>query len=143
MAANVVLQYDPKAFSLILGGNIISGFADDSFVSVERDMEAFTKKTGVDGITTRAKNNVQTGKVTIRLMQSSASNDVLSNLALLDEASSGGIVPLTAKDGSGRSIFSSESAWVQKMAKSEWKKDTNENEWVIDCGALAVFVGGN
>ena len=137
-----VFQYDPKAYSLIVGGNIITGFADDDFIEIERDEDAFTKKTGVDGITTRAKNNNRSGHVIIRIMQSSSSNDALTALALADEASMGGAVAVLCKDGSGRSAFSSVSGWVKKFPKTAWKKDVNFWEWTIDCVALNIFVGG-
>jgi hypothetical protein len=138
-----VLQYDPKQVSLIIGGHIVTGFADDDFIEVERDEDAFTKKTGVDGITTRAKVNTRTGHLTVRLMQSSASNDILTGFALKDEASNGGQVPILCKDGLGRSVFSSESGWVKKFPKSTWKKDVNQWEWTIETGALDIFLGGN
>lgn len=138
-----VLQYDPKAVSLIVGGHIITGFSDDDFIEVERSEDAYSKKTGVDGITTRARVNDRTGKITIRLMQSSSSNDDLSALALLDEKENSGAVPVLCKDTLGRSVFSSESAWVMKFPKTPFKKDVNVYEWVLETTALDVFVGGN
>lgn len=138
-----VITYDPKQVSLIIGGNIITGFSDDDFIEVERDEDAFSKKTGVDGITTRAKNNVKTGHVILRLMQSSSSNDALSNLARQDENTSSGAVAILCKDGSGRSKFSSDSGWVKKFPKVSWKKDVQVYEWTIDCTSLDIFVGGN
>jgi hypothetical protein len=142
--ANNVLQYDPKNFTMICGPNVISGFADDSFVEVERYDDAFTMKTGVDGVTTRAKNSMYAGKITIRLMQSSASNDALSNFALLDQQDPPtGSFAILAKDTLGRSVFSAQTAWVKKFPKSEWKKDVNTVEWVLDCGSpLQIFIGG-
>lgn len=142
--SNNVLTYDPKQFSLICGDKIIGGFADDDFVEVERDEDAFSKKAGVDGIVTRAKNNVQMGKITIRLQMSSPSNDDLTAFALLDQATPpAGQFSITAKDGSGRSVFSSQTAWVKKLPKTTFKKDVEMREWVIDCGSLQIFVGGN
>lgn len=138
-----VLQYDPKAVSLIVGGHIITGFSDDDFIEVERSEDAYSKKTGVDGITTRARNNDRTGKLTIRLMQSSSSNDDLSNLALLDEKDNSGAVPVLAKDTLGRTVFSSEAGWVMKFPKTGYKKDVASWEWIIETTALDVFIGGN
>lgn len=138
-----VLQYDPKQFSLIIGGNIISGFADDDYIEVERDTDAFSKKVGVDGIVTRAKNNDRSGHVIIRIMQSSSSNNALSTLALADEKNMSGSVPVLCKDGSGFSVFSSLAGWVKKFPKTSWKKEVTMWEWTIDCAALDIFIGGN
>lgn len=142
--ANTVLTYDPKQFSMICGDKIIGGFADDDFIEVERDEDAFSKKAGVDGIVTRAKNNVRMGKITIRIMQSSPSNDDLTAFAKLDEATPpAGSFAATARDGSGRSAFSAQTAWIKKLPKTVFKKDIEMREWVIDCGSLDVSIGGN
>lgn len=138
-----MLQFDPKLFTVIIAGKIITGFADDDFIEVERDEDMWTKKVGVDGEVTRAKSNNKSGKVTIRLMQSSMSNDDLSTLALLDEAANTGAGALLCKDTSGRSVFASDSAWVKKFPKAGYKKGVNIMEWVIDTGVLNVYVGGN
>jgi hypothetical protein len=138
-----VFQYDPKAFSMIVGGKIITGFSDDDFVEVEREEDAWMKKVGVDGEVTRAKSNNRSGHITLRIMQSSSSNDDLSAFALLDEASNGGAVPVLAKDGSGRSLFATDAGWVKKFPKATWKKGVAFYEWVIDTGNLDIFIGGN
>lgn len=138
-----VFQYDPKQFALIVGGETITGFSDDDFVEVEREEDAWTKKVGVDGEVTRAKSNNRSGHITLRIMQSSSSNDHLSALALLDEASNGGAVPVLAKDGSGRSKFGTDAGWVKKFPKTTWKKGVAFWEWVIDTGNLDIFVAGN
>jgi hypothetical protein len=138
-----MLQYDPKQVTLVIGGHIMFGFADDDFIEVERDEDAFTKKTGVDGTTTRAKNNVRTGKITFRLMQSSASNDDLQALAYNDEIGNSGAVPVTCKDGNGRSVFSAQNGWVKKLPKAGYKKDVDMREWVIDTDAMDITIGGN
>jgi hypothetical protein len=143
-----VLQYDPKQVSVVLTKSdgktyILSGFSDDDFIEVERDEDAFTKKTGVDGQTTRAKNNARAGKVTVRLMQSSKSNDDLSALAILDEQSMGGSCSLAVSDKSGSSIFTADSAWVKKFPKPSFKKDVAAWEWVLDTSELTFILGGN
>ena len=138
-----VLQFDPALFTVIIAGKIISGFADDDFIEIERDEDMWTKKVGVDGEVTRAKSNNRAGKVTIHLMQSSMSNDDLSTLALIDEASNAGVGVLLCKDQSGRSVFASDSCWVKKFPKANYKKGVNTVEWQIDTGVLVVYQGGN
>jgi len=138
-----VLQYDPKLFTIILAGKIIGGYADDDFIEIERDEDMWTKKVGVDGEVTRAKSNNKAGKVTIRLMQSSSSNDDLTALMLADEVTNAGAGPLLCKDGSGRTAFFSDTAWIKKAAKATFKKGVNTYEWQIDTGVLDVYVGGN
>jgi hypothetical protein len=143
MANPTVFTYDPKQYSTIVGGNIITGFSDDDFVEIERDEDAFTKKVGVDGEITRAKSNNRAGHIILRIMQSSSSNDALSALAAADEATNAGAVPALAKDVSGRSAFATDVCWVKKYPKTVWKKGVAFWEWTLDCGNLEIFIGGN
>lgn len=138
-----VRNYDPKAVSLVIGSLVIGGYADDDFIDVERDDDAYSKKTGVDGETTRAKNNVTSGKITIKLMQSSTSNDDLTALAAADELDTmDGIRAVTCRDLSGRSVFSGD-GWIKKFPKQTFKKDVNTVEWVIDMANLKMNIGSN
>lgn len=139
----MVKTYDPKQVSVIVGGKIMSGFADGTMVKVERNEQAFTLKVGVDGEGTRAKSNNRSGKITISLMNSSRSNDDLSALALADEVSNSGIAAALVRDASGRTLCAAATAWVQKFPDSEFAKEPNVRTWVIETDDLTVFIGGN
>ena len=139
----MVKTYDPKQVAVIIGGNIITGFTDGTFVMVERNDPAFNLKVGVDGIGTRAKTNNQSGKITITLHQSSASNDTLSALASADELSNTGVVPAMVRDASGRTLCTALTAWVQKYANGEFAKEVTNRVWVIETDQLIIFDGGN
>lgn len=134
---------NPKEVSVIVGPHAMSGFAAGSFVTATKDEQAYTKKVGTDGKVTRAKSNNDAGTVTIRLDQASASNDYLSGIALLDRASDTGVVPLLIRDANGRTVISAESVWVQKMPDTEQSNESLDREWVLDCGAMDMFIGGN
>lgn len=135
--------YDPKLVSVIVGGKIMSGFADGSFVVVERNEQAFTLKTGVDGEGTRSKSNNKSGKITITLMSSSKSNDDLSAFALADELNNTGAVPVMVKDNGGRSLHAAETAWVQKIPNDDKAKEANERVWIMETDSVNMFIGGN
>lgn len=135
--------YDPASVVVSVGGVPMSGYADGTFVSVDRDDDAFTKVTGADGNTTRIKTNNRAGFLTLTLLQSSPSNDVLSGIAQLDEAANAGVVPVLIKDLSGTSIYFSATGWVRKYPTSDFGKEINNREWIIDLADLDVFVGSN
>lgn len=139
----MVFTYDPKQFSAIIGGKIMSGFVDGTYIKVTRNEQAFMLKVGVDGEGTRAKSNNKGGKIEITLMQSSASNDDLSAFAALDELSNGGVIPAIVKDGSGRTVCSAGTAWVQKYPDTEFGKEPVGRTWVIETDEIIMFVGGN
>lgn len=142
MSSNAVKNYDPAEVSLICGGAIISGFADDEFISVERNEQAYTRSSGADGEGTRSKSNDRSGLITLTLKQTSESNDVLSGFALADELNNGGTFPFLMKDNNGTTLHASEVTWVQKMPASARAKEAGEVTWVLESNELTMFVGG-
>lgn len=137
-----VKSFDPKQLAINCGGNPITGYAEGTFIDIERDEDAFNFTAGADGEGARAKINVQSATITLTLIQSSASNDILSAFALADELTNSGLFPLLVKDNNGRSLYAAETAWVQKFAKSEFSNDVTSREWVIRTDKLKMLVGG-
>jgi len=137
--------YNPADVILTVGGKQISGYANGTFLTIERDEDSWSKDTGADGETCRTKSNNRGGKVTFTLMQSAASNQYLSALMALDELTGAGAVPVLAKDNSpgGKSLYFCEQGWLLKPAKSEFSKAPTTREWVIDSGNVVINIGGN
>lgn len=138
-----VRTYDPKQCLVLVGGVPMSGFADGTFVSVERTSDTFTKVSGADGIVSRAKTNDRSGTLTLTLAQTSPANDVLSGFAIADELLNSGVIPVMVKDISGRSIYVSAFGWVKKPPTGEFAKEISDREWALDLADLDVFTGGN
>jgi len=134
--------YDPKDIIVTIGGVPMSGFADGTFVNVERDNDMFTKVSGADGEISRAKSNDKGGVLTLTLSQTSMSNDVLSGIAVADELTNSGVVPIFVKDINSLSTFVSAFGWVKKQPAAEYGKVINNREWVVDLADLEVFIGG-
>ena len=135
--------YDPGKLSVIVNGFIISGFAEDSLVTAGRREDTWSLAMGADGEGTRSKTNDRSGEIKITLMQSSASNIVLSALAKLDELGNAGVASILIKDDSGFSIYSAEQAWVKKPPEAEFGKSASEREWVFETDNLEWYEGGN
>lgn len=138
-----VRTYDPKEVVVLVGGIPIGGFADGTAIAVSRSNDAYSKVSGTDGITSRAKSNDKSGEIAITLSQTSPSNDVLSGIALADELSNNGVVPVSITDLSGRTILLSAFAWIRKPADTEFAKEISNREWMLDAADLNMFVGGN
>lgn len=136
-------QYDPKNISIIVGGIAIGGFTDGTFINVERNEDMWTLKVGVDGIGTRSKTNNKSGKYTITLHQSSPSNDYLSALAVTDENTNAGAVPILMRDNLGTTLCTSLTAWVKKIPNAEDGKEVANRAWVMETDQIDMFVGGN
>ena len=138
-----VETYSPKKVSVIFGAVIVTGFAEGTFINIERNKDAFTLATGADGEVSRIHSPDKSGKVTITLQQTSDSNDLLSVLAIADENTLQGQVPLLVKDGNGRTLVAAANAWIDKLAPSGFGDEMSTREWIVSCAELEIFVGGN
>lgn len=138
-----VKTYNPADVAIIFAGVPVEGIADGTFVTVARNNQSYNMNIGSDGEGVRAKSNDKGGTVTLTLMQSSVSNDALSALSILDEASGDGVGPLLIKDNSGRTLCSAETAWIQKPADVEFAREATTREWVFETDLLDMFIGGN
>lgn len=137
-----VYTYSPEDVSMAIGGAVISGYSEGTFIVVEREEDAFTKIVGADGIVTRSKNANKSGTVTLTLKGSSPSNDILSALATKDEIDGSGVAAVIVKDNSGTTVCAGK-GWIRKKAAAEFAKEVSDREWTVDIGSLELFIGGN
>lgn len=137
-----VRKYNPKQIILTAGPYAITGFSDGSFVRVEFDEDHFNKRVGTDGEVTRTQTNNYAGKIIFTLDQASPANDLLTALALLDRLGGTGVVPITVRDINGTTLAFTQSGWVMKMANIDFANESQDREWIMDCGQMDVFVGG-
>lgn len=135
--------YDFGQVILSIGGATISGFAEGTAITIERSEDAYNLHIGADGEPTRAKSNNRSGLLTFSLGQASDSNDVMSAFAALDELSNSGVVPILAKDNSGRSIYFSGEGWVVRQPAAEFGAEVSDREWQVAMGVVEMFAGGN
>ena len=138
-----VKTYNPADVAVIFAAISIEGFADGTFITAARNNPSWNMQVGSDGEGVRAKSNDKGGIFTLTLMQSSVSNDALSALAILDEASGDGIGPFLVKDNSGTSLIAAETAWIQKPSDQENAREATNREWIFETDLLDLFIGGN
>lgn len=134
--------YDPQYVVASFLGIPISGYADGTFIKVERDSESFTKMTGAGGEVARARSRHTGGKVTFTLMASSPCNDLLSAAFQADELLGTGVGPTFIKDLNGTTVALAANSWIQKPSSVEFGKEIGTREWVIDCASVEFTVGG-
>lgn len=135
--------YSPDKVIGAFGPIILGGYANDTFIEVERDEDSFMKYTGALGDVARSRNLNRGGKITITLMAVSPTNDALANLAQDDEDFGQNYLPFEIRDDSGNMFVHAEIAWIQKMPKIDRGKESGTVQWVFDCADVAVYVGGN
>jgi hypothetical protein len=136
--------YDPENVDVIYAGVPISGFAEDTFVTIEAEAEDWLEVDGVDGDLTRSKNLAQKWKVTFHLMSSSKSDAFLSGLRELDLSETGGagVSPIMIRDRNGVSLFVSDKAWIMKPPTATYGKTASAREWVCRVKGAKFVDGG-
>ena len=133
-----IKTYNPKEVVISAGSHIVTGFADDSFITIEANGDGITKKVGCDGEIARAVSPDGTYKVKIALLQTSGSNSYFSQKVDQDRETGDGIFPLLIKDLKGGLVFSTEAAWCTKKAPVTRGKETNNREWEIETGEATL-----
>ena len=134
--------YDPKEFVITVGSRTMTGLADGTFINAGRLNDTWSDTAGADGEVGRAKSNDKRGEFTITLMQGSDENDFLSALAVTDELTNGGIVPVSVHDVNGTTVVSGPESWIVKPADIEGAKDITNRVWVMRTASMNIFGGG-
>jgi hypothetical protein len=136
--------YDPENVDVIYAGVPLSGFAEDTFVTIEAEGDDWLEVDGVDGDLTRSKNSAQKFKVTFHLMSSSKSNAHLSALRQLDVSETGGagVSPIMIRDRNGVSLFVADKSWIMKPPTATYGKQATVREWTVRVKGATFLDGG-
>jgi hypothetical protein len=145
MAQGDLKHLDPDQYTIVLGNHSLSGFGESKKISVTSDTPRFSDKVGVDGEVSRSKSMDRRASVVFTLMQTSASNDVLSGFLALDTAApnGAGVTNLYIRDRSGRTVYRADRCWVEGSPDADLEATAVEREWTIRCAFLERFDGGN
>lgn len=137
--------YDFDQVYLVLAGAVVDGFAPNTPIRLTRETDTFSHVVGADGKVARSKTLQRTARLEISLLQTSASNDILSAVHILDrDAPNGaGIFPFALRDKSGRSMYSGAQCWVMKAPDPSFEREATQRDWVIAIAKLEGVDGGN
>lgn len=135
--------YNLRDVAAVFNGIPLGGYGASGALKIEMDEPTFSKTVGVDGEVTRNVSNSRAGKVTITLMNTADTNDLLALAHLLDELTGVGVGVLLIHDMGGRWTLASDEAWIQGQPATTFGKETDSREWVIDCATMTLFQGGN
>lgn len=143
MATVKTKDYDPLKVSILLGSHIAGGFADGTFVTINRNNQAWSLVRGASGESARAKSNDKSGTFELTLMQTSITNDFLTSKMLLDEApGSLGKFPVVITDAHGLTVLAATEVWVQQPPSVEYGKEMSDRVWTLEAGDIDFYVGG-
>lgn len=137
--------FDPSQFNIVFSGVTMAGFSESTMCKFEFDSESMGDVVGVDGEVSRSKNMDRRAKLTISLMQTSDTNDLLSAMYNSQRLSSNGadVAALRVEDLNGRLVISGAESWIMDTPKPTYGKTASEYEWVIRIANCEATFGGN
>lgn len=135
-----VNTYSPKDVILTISGYQITGWQS---ISISRSSKGFTSIRGIRGKNTRIPNVDTSATLSVSLLQTSQSNDVLSYIHSLDLQEGTARIVLMLKDNSGKSVFSSSEAYITSYPVVSFSGQFEYRNWEIFCQKTKFSVGGN
>ena len=139
-----VRTYDPKRIASTVGSHIVTGYGEDTFVSIEPVGDGTTTTAGADGEIARSMSNNTLHRITLTVGGTSPTNDYLSDLLARDRASGGaGVVPFVMRDLRGSTVVAASQAWVVNSPTIEYGATVSDREWVLDAVITELFSGGS
>lgn len=136
-----VATYSPSDVSLSFGGYSVVGWDN---ITISRTSPSFTTVKGIRGKHTRVPSGDTSATITLSIIQTSQSNDVLSEVHRLDIENGTGRLSITLKDGSGASVFSSDEAYIINYPETTYSGNLEMRNWTIFCQTTRSFiVAGN
>lgn len=133
--ADTVYTYNPKKVTMSLGMHIVSGFADDSFITIEPQGDGVTSVTGADGEIVRSIDPSTQSIVKLVLSAYSKTNKFLEEQFYKDQDTGTGTFPVNVNDLMGKKKFFADVAWVTKLPSTAYGKAAGTSEWEIQTGA--------
>lgn len=130
-----VNTYNPREITIALGSHMVTGYADDSFVTIDPNGGGVTKKVGCDGEIVRSIDPDDSFIIKLSLQQSSKTNSFLQQSYDRDRLSGDGMFPIMVKDLKGGFVFSADSGWAAKPASRGYGKEAGNREWEIHTGS--------
>jgi len=140
------VTYNPSEVDIIYGPVKVDGYAEGEFITGSQEEETFLKVVGSNGEFCWSHNANDSTIWTLKLIQSSASNALLSALHSLDIQTRGrSPQTLYVKDRSGTTLWASPTARIIKPADISFDKQAKNREWTI-CAVgqpPTNLIGGN
>jgi len=129
-------------FIAVYGATQLTGFVDGSFITISYDADAFNYVNGADGEVARVKTKKLMATITVRLLQTSLTNDALSAYFFADFEGNA-TQNFILKDLNGNTILESSECSIPKIPDAEYGTEPTNREWTIKAPKLIGLLGGN
>ena len=125
--------YSPQEVDVIIGSYKIEGFSDSSMVSIAPTTPAFSMKVGIDGEHARTRAYDLSATMTLTLLGTSLSNQVLTDLHKADRnaPNGSGVFDVRVVDKAGNDVCEASKAYVMNWPEIEFGSEVTDREWEI------------
>ena len=133
------------AGATISNGAGASGYGDGEFLKITQINDSFLVVEGTDGSVARSKRNTRLLDIELTLLQTSSSNDFLSELLSLDvnQPNGAGIGSFVMTDLQGTTIILCTRAWINKPADVTLDRSATARKWPLKALYSTFLVGSN
>jgi len=121
----------------------VSGFAEGTMVTAARTNPISTMISGADRSGYRVYRSNKTGSITLSLIQSTSSNDLLQGIIDKDELSRDVFFEMFVADTSGRSWFRATQCFIENQPEASFSTEGEQRDWMITALELEQHLGGN
>lgn len=129
----MIYTYNPRKVTCALGAHNVTGFAEDSMITVSYAGDGTSHVVGADGEIVRSIDPTDLYGLKLTLQQTSKTNQFLREQYEKDQKSANGVFAVNIKDILGNKKFTAESAWVVKPADFGRGKTQKDVEWELMC----------
>ena len=137
-------HYSPKDVSVTIAGVYqVTGYVDDVFINLTKDVKPFENTRSMDGEIARLYRKDSGYMLQLSLAQSSPTNDFLSAIYNIDVATQIGKFPLFIKDGRGSTTFMSLTTWIEDIPEVSFSNGMEARVWTFKCTQASLHIGGN
>ncbi len=137
-------RYSFNDIIVLIGGVQITGFAEgDDAVTIEYQSDLFNTVVGADGqgVASRIKDN--RANMTLRLLQTSPSNDFLSGILTAYMAEVYTPLPIIIRDAAGNSLHGAPTSYITARPTISYGQNQTSRDWVLGALQMQSFIGSS
>jgi hypothetical protein len=139
--AGDILTYAPSTVTLVLCGYVLTGVVS---VSLQWKSSPFTVRRGIRGQHTRTGSKDRQSTVTIEVLQTSITNDILSEILEQDTRNYSGRLEFSVKDASGTTQWATTQCFLRGWADASFSGEIQTRKWDIEIlSFISGKIGGN
>ena len=139
-----ILTYVPSKVEASVLGIEITGWASETFLSIEPETPTYSFRKALDGSTMATKSPFQSYKIRFTLQQSSPSNSWLYLLLnIFKQYDLPFVMPILIRDKSGSTSFFASDCWFEREPSSDFSGTLGNTTWDLYCASGNYTKGGN